>query len=228
MGYVDARRGNLDGIPFYLYGMKEPDYTMIIMATYGTLQRMGPEKTRTFKLNNEKTTTTFKYPEVVSNHYRYRDMIDNQNGMRMHPIALEETWLTSRWPNRDFSFLLAVTVVNVQNAATYFFNKGKIDALTAKRLIARDLIFNKHMKNVEEPMFWKWRRRGPIDHFLIMLPKKIIINGRLVVCKDPYQRQTCGVCCTKHCRSYCSCTPGLILCTDCYANHRAEIAMVNS
>ena len=54
VGYVDARRGNLDGIPFYLYGMKEPDYTMIIMAMYGTLQRMGPEKTRTFKLNNEK------------------------------------------------------------------------------------------------------------------------------------------------------------------------------
>ena len=46
MGYVDARRGNLDGIPFYLYGMKEPNYTMIIMAMYGTLQRMGPEKHR--------------------------------------------------------------------------------------------------------------------------------------------------------------------------------------
>ena len=109
-----------------------------------------------------------------------------------------------------------------------FFNKEKIDALTAKCLIARDLIFNKHMKNMEEPTISKWRRRGPIDHFLIMLPKKIIKNGRLVACKDPYQRQTCGVCRTKRCRSYCSCTPGLILCTDCYANHRAEIAMVNS
>ena len=130
---------------------------------------MGPEKTRTFKLNNEKTTTTFKYPEVVSNHYCYCDMIDNHNGMHMHPIALEETWLTLRWTNRVFSFLLAV---NVQNTATYFFNKEKIDALTAKHLIARDLIFNKHMKNVEEPMFSKWRRRGPIDHFLITLPKK--------------------------------------------------------
>ena len=133
---------------------------------------MGPEKTQTFKLNNKKTTTTFKYPEVVSNHYRYHDMIDNHNGMCMHPIALEETWLTSHWPNRVFSFLLAVTVVNVQNAATYFFNKEKINALTAKHLIARDLIFNKHMKNVEEPMFSKRRRRGPIDLFLIMLPPK--------------------------------------------------------
>ena len=91
---------------------------------------MGPEKTQTFKLNNKKTTTTFKYPEVVSNHYRYRDMIDNHNGMRMHPIALEETWITLHWPNRVFSFLLVVTVVNVQNTATYFFNKEKINTLT--------------------------------------------------------------------------------------------------
>ena len=48
--------------------------------------------------------------------------------------------------------------------------QGKIDALTAKRLIARDLIFNKHMKNVEEPTFSKRRHRGPIDH---CHPKKI-------------------------------------------------------
>ena len=133
---------------------------------------MGRVKPWTFKLNNIKTTTTFKYPEVVSNHYHYRDMIDNHNRMRMHPIALEETWITLRWPNRVFSFLLVVTVVNVQNTATYFFNKEKIDALTAKCLIARDLIFNKHMKNVEEPTFSIRRHRRPINHFLIMLPKK--------------------------------------------------------
>ena len=213
MGYVDARWGNLDGIPFYLYGMKKPDYTMIIMAMYGTLQRMGPEKTWTFKLNNEKTTTTFKYPEVVSNHYRYCDMIDNHNGMHMHPTALEETWITSHWPNRVFSFLLTVTVVNVQNTATYFFNKEKIDALTAKCLIARDLIFNKHMKNVEESMFSKRRHRGPINHFLITLPKKNLSKT------DewwPAKSHICGVCHTKHCRSYCSCTPGLILCQSSY------------
>ena len=36
--------GELDGIPFYLYGMKEPDYAMQIMATYGTLEEKGQEK----------------------------------------------------------------------------------------------------------------------------------------------------------------------------------------
>ena len=41
---TDAIHGELDSIPFYLYGMKEPDYMMLIMATYGTLEEKGQEK----------------------------------------------------------------------------------------------------------------------------------------------------------------------------------------
>ena len=41
VGETDAIHGELDGIPFYLYGMKEPDYVMQIMATYGRLERKG-------------------------------------------------------------------------------------------------------------------------------------------------------------------------------------------
>ena len=76
-----------------------------------------------------KKVTEFKYPEVVFNHHHYRDMIDNHNLFRMHPISLEETWMTMRWPNHVFSIFLAVSIVNVQNAASYFLNKAKVDAL---------------------------------------------------------------------------------------------------
>ena len=62
----------------------------------------------------------FGYPEVVYNHYRYQDVIDNHNSYRMHPLSMEETRMTMHWPNRVFRFLLAITMVNVQNAATYF------------------------------------------------------------------------------------------------------------
>ena len=44
VGETDAIRGELDGVPFYLYGMKEPDYIMQIMSTYGTLHEKGLEK----------------------------------------------------------------------------------------------------------------------------------------------------------------------------------------
>ena len=50
-----------------------------------------------------------------------------------------------RWPNRVFCFLLAVTMVNVQNAATYFLKNAKLDSLQAQRLIAKALINNVHL-----------------------------------------------------------------------------------
>ena len=68
--------------------------------------------------NGVKHVKTFQYTEVVHNHYKYRDAIDNRNSFRMHPISMEETWMTIRWPNREFCFLLTITMVNIQNVAT--------------------------------------------------------------------------------------------------------------
>ena len=44
VGETDAIHGELDSIPFYLYGMKEPDYMIQIKATYGTLEEKGQVK----------------------------------------------------------------------------------------------------------------------------------------------------------------------------------------
>ena len=49
---ADALRGKLDSVPVYIYGMKEPDYTMMLMATYATLAKQGEEKTRNFSLSS--------------------------------------------------------------------------------------------------------------------------------------------------------------------------------
>ena len=53
--------------------------------------------------------------------------------------------MTMRRLNCVFCFLLAVTMVNVQNAATYFLKKPKLDSLQARRLIAKALINNVHL-----------------------------------------------------------------------------------
>ena len=59
--------------------------------------------------------------------------------------------MTSRWPNRVFCFLLAFTMVNIQNAGCYFENLPKVDALMARKLIAQQLIENKYLdKEVRE------------------------------------------------------------------------------
>ena len=42
----DAIKGELDGVPFHIYGMKEPDYVMLIMSTHGTMSELGEAKKR--------------------------------------------------------------------------------------------------------------------------------------------------------------------------------------
>ena len=76
--------------------------------------------------------------------------------------------MTMQWPNRVFCFLLAVTMVNIQNAATYFLNKPKIDSLQSRRLIAKALINIEYLQSGVSP------RSGcmhhSVDHVLMTVP----------------------------------------------------------
>ena len=102
-------------------------------------------------------------------------MIDNHNSFQMHPISMEETWMTMRWANHVFCFLLMVMMVNVQNAAVYCLNKPKLDALQSCQQIAKQLIFNRYL--VEEEQSKKHPRGGSIKHSLIMVLTNKIIQG---------------------------------------------------
>ena len=82
--------------------------------------------------------------------------------------------MTMHWPNHVFCFLLAVTMVNVQNAATYFLQKPKLDSLQARCLIAKALINNVHLCTSMTPQ--KHPKCHSIEHVLTMVPpyKKIV------------------------------------------------------
>ena len=82
--------------------------------------------------------------------------------------------MTMRWLNRVFCFLLAMTMVNVQNAATYFLKKPKLDSLQARCLIAKALINNVHLQTGTTPR--KHPKHCSVKHVLTMVPpyKKIV------------------------------------------------------
>ena len=83
--------------------------------------------------------------------------------------------MTMHWPNRVFCLLLAVTMVNVQNAATYFLQKPKLDSLQARCLIAKALINNVHLHT--GTTLGKRTKRHSIEHVLTMvLPYKKIVQ----------------------------------------------------
>ena len=58
VGYSDAISGVIYGQQFHIHGMKEPDFTMVVMATYVLLERSGNDIKR--RVNGE--TVLFKYP----------------------------------------------------------------------------------------------------------------------------------------------------------------------
>ena len=163
------------------------------------------------------------YSEVVHNHYTYMDVIDNHNSQCMHSISMEETWMTAHWPNHVFCFLLAVTMVNVQNAGVYFYHLRKVDSLFAHKLIAQQLIKNRYL--IVEQLARKRTQHGETIHPLVALPTfKKFENGRLVKCKSKYQTWYCS-CKQVRVRTYCACSPGILQCQECYSEHKVEATM---
>ena len=148
IGYADSLPGKMDDVPFHIYGMKELDYIMKLMPTYGTNEQISSHKTKHNYMNSErkKVSDTFNYPEVVSNHSKYRYSMDDHNLKRHAPICLEHVWATKYWPHMPFSFLLAVTEVNVNLAEAFFVrHKAPRPQLEFRKLIAKDLINNEYL-----------------------------------------------------------------------------------
>ena len=85
VGTVDAWPGQLDGVKFHVSYMKEPDYVMILMTTYGTTELMGDARPHAYKIHGVKRMKTILYPEVVYNHFQFRDTVDDNNGIHMTP-----------------------------------------------------------------------------------------------------------------------------------------------
>ncbi len=74
VGAVDVMHGFLDGVKVLIFAMKEPDYVMSWISTYGTNEQMGEEK-----------------------YYKYVHCIDDNNVNRHSPISLKTTRKTKRW-----------------------------------------------------------------------------------------------------------------------------------
>ena len=97
---------------------------------------------------------TFKYTEVIANHYNYRGAVDEHNAYRhdcgtKHGLSLEETGKTTRWANRVFAFILAVSEVNAYLAMRYF-GELKMTQLEFRKKLAFKLIHNTLESGTEE------------------------------------------------------------------------------
>jgi Transposase IS4 len=232
VGDVDSLRGTMDGINYDLFCMKDTDYTMKLMSTYGALlpSAEAPDKYRVIDGN----TKTIKYTEPFENHYLYRHAVDDHNNLRHSDISLEETWVTHRWENRVFAFILAITEVNVYLAMRFFVwrcgNKVPVTFIQFRRQLAKALIKNDHMTVEEEdntPRKSSKRLKQQRGHDKLVAPNHArSYDGSkwILAAMDRYQKYTCRTDgCQKLIRTYCSCTPGHWMCDDCYVRHRVKV-----
>ncbi len=232
VGTADARLGVKDGRSFYIYAMKEPDYTMMMMATYGNMQEVpeGNAK-RTYKNGDQTTTTTFKYTTPFYNHFKFRHQVDDHNAKRHAPISVEDCLGARRWDVRQFSFLLALTEVNVKLGIEYGMSDDKITPMLAfRKRLAKSLIFNPwFVEEIEaqglatqDSTPTNRKRRRNEHHELLMRPnftgKYDAHTRKFCTTKKRYVRLLCSSC-REGCRTYCRCDPSIPLCKVCYGKH---------
>ena len=100
--------GEWDEVEFNVFVLKDPDYNIMMISTFSGLTVSEGQKEERRVVNGE--VVKFKYPEVVSDHYRYRGAVENHNALRhgggsKFQIGLESAWGTTWWPIQVFAFL---------------------------------------------------------------------------------------------------------------------------
>jgi hypothetical protein len=228
VGCTEGWAEELQNESFHVFALKDVDYVMSLMSSYGTTERNALHPTERI-VNGAKIS--FHYPEVHSNHFKFRHAVDDHNSKRHAPISLEETWATKYWPNRVFAFILGVTEVNALLGAIHYkiiSDADKISQLQFRKELARQLIINPYHTTTPEGEL----RRSPRNsvepsHSFETLPRAKKFKGALIVdAKSDYPQRGCHDCGTKV-RTFCRCSPGVHRCVKCFAVHFGEIVGVS-
>jgi hypothetical protein len=233
IGYQDRLPGELDGTKFDLFCMKEADYVMMLMSTYGQLIPKTDQKDSWREVDQpdgERSTKRFKYTEVFANHYDYRGAVDDHNNKRHDVgglgVSLEDTWRTSRWEIRVFTFVcMAIVEVNAYLGRS-FFGEETETMLEFRRKLAYECVYNTidDVGGVGEARQGR-PRRYQTEHKLENAPcYSKWVNGKWKqVYQLKYQQNCCSHRkCRKKVRTVCVCDRTKWICTECYALHLTE------
>ena len=144
------------------------------------------------------------------------------DGGTKHGLSIEETWRTTNWTIRVFSFILAITEVNAF-LAMKFFGGYKGTKLEFRKKLAYELIHNAlDVDGVITRSLVSERPAENLHHSYITIPSSLKwVDGKWKkVYTRRYQQIICTVdSCTKRVRKVCICNPTMALCSNYYTNH---------
>ena len=99
------------------------------------------------------------------------------------------------WPNQVFSFLLSITKVNINLAATYFGGQELMGQINFRKKLAKTLIFNTHYNEDDEKTPEKKQKQQEYGHCLITLPKsKTFSDTQIITANSQYPQRKCITC----------------------------------
>ena len=121
---MDAVQGSIIGKGYHIMAIKDPDYVILMMMTYGMLDHLeGSDTQHRYKgTGGELVTKRFNYCEVFGNHFNYIHQVENKKNWCHSPISVERTWATKYWPDRCHPKFLALTEVNANYLRRYLVN----------------------------------------------------------------------------------------------------------
>ena len=232
VGTTDSLPGILDGVPFRVYCMKEEDYVMKLMATYGALRPIEEGKTQRSVTgrNGQRENVSFHYTEPFYNHFKYRHQVDDHNNLRHSPISLEESINTKDWKLRVFTFVLALIEVNARLAFAYFTQRddaAPLSQLEFCRKLAKELLALSHTVNTGERN--KSKRRSGLVSSICGVETAPPYAGSWTGTKwefltSKYPQHVCRTLgCQKRIRTYCKCMMGNWMCPTCIGIHIASV-----
>ena len=115
LGGTDAIHVTVDDVIYNLWGMKEPNYLMRMMATGGRLlaDDTRKETVKRWNENGEDVVKKFKYKLPFDWHFRYQHTVNDHNNLIHALPSIEDTWVTDRREFQVFASILAISEVDI-------------------------------------------------------------------------------------------------------------------
>ena len=106
VGDVDAVQGSIIGKGYHIMDIKNPDYMILMMTTYGALDHLeGLDTHWRYKgKGGELVNKQFNYSEVFGNHFNYIHEVDDNNNRCHSPISVDMTQATMHCPGRCHAY----------------------------------------------------------------------------------------------------------------------------
>jgi len=216
--------------PFTLLAMKDVDFVLKMMTTFGTNVDSGQEAFRAAPSGC--AGYTFNYPDQVAKYYQARHAVDDNNNIRQGHLSFEAIMATRHWHYRQFHALIAMSEANAMLGFNHFVRaiqdlstergKAAFRLRLAQQLIEHPL-FDQERATVPPPPPSVSRsaaaRAVPSSHVLVTCEdNSVMFTAKgFKSAKNKYQKHVCKTRgCTRQTRKYCSCDPSRWMCEECF------------